>query len=273
MKKIIVFTILIFNLLSCVNIENKTTFESIAKDTTKKQQNYIMLEKVMENQKKNVKDNACSKLPYKQQLDSIKKFTTPDSVLSIDTDFINNTLFDRKVKINLSQYLKENDCLPCRYAKKTLISENEGFHNIGDIDGDGKNDFVFVLFPLNWCEEGQSYYFTNKNIPRLLTESNCCHPNSIFNVGDIDEDGICEIGQYYSSCASRFKALIVLTLKDDNWKEIGNCVFDLGYSRVESDYKLFVQKTEKGKFRMLEITDLTDSVKYYGKKHWIDFEF
>ncbi len=73
MKKIIVFTILVTIFLSCINSENKTTFESIAKDTTKKQQNYIMLEKVRENQKKNVKDDGFSKLPYKQQLDSIKK--------------------------------------------------------------------------------------------------------------------------------------------------------------------------------------------------------
>jgi hypothetical protein len=87
---------------------------------------------------------------------------------------------------------------------------------------------VFVWPQLSWCDlEGDAYYFTDTSLPRLETESGCCHPQSLFLVGDIDEDGIQEIGQYFSSCASRYKSLYVYSLKNNTWKEVGHSTFDL----------------------------------------------
>ena len=72
--------------------------------------------------------------------------------------------------MELEKYLKE-DCYPFRLNRVIQIQEFEGFQNIGDIDNDMKDDFVFVLNPLSYCEEGQSYYFSNPTIERIYTES------------------------------------------------------------------------------------------------------
>lgn len=204
-----------------------------------------------------------------------KLVMSQDSVFSNDDSYYQDSLFRLHNKL-LAYYFKKynsNSCEPIAYLKKDLKEEYLGFKNLGDINHNHRKDSVFVLNPLTLCEEknGQSYYFTDTTLPRLQTDSYCCHPSSIFSVDDIDEDGIDEIGQYYSSCVSRYKSLIVYSLKKGEWKQVGQCIFDLHYSEFETNYKSYVRKLKKNSFAMLEITDLTDKA-YVGKKHWVTFK-
>lgn len=147
--------------------------------------------------------------------------------------------------------------------KKVIKEEFEGLHYVGNIKNKHIMDSVFVL--------EQGYYFTDTTLSPLFTDSYCCHPSNIFLVGDIDEDGVSEIGQYYSSCASHYKSLYVYSLKNDAWKEIGHCVYDLHYMDIGKPFSYFVKKVCKNKFKMLEITDLTEDKTKIGKRNWIQF--
>jgi hypothetical protein len=222
MKKIIIL-VLLFNLISC----KKEIEKAEPKKTTTKPH--------------------AKKLSFDKQLEAIKNGTSKDSVLSNDIKFINDSLLKGKFKLDISKYeaeSKKKKCFPIRLAKK-MFNEfyNEGLNNLGDLNGDKKDDFVFVLHALSYCEEGDSYYFTDNSIPRILTDSNCCHPSSIINIGDIDEDGQAEIAEYYSSCASRYKAITIYSLKNNNWKEIKSFSFVLNDKYfIHKDFKNYSKK-------------------------------
>lgn len=160
----------------------------------------------------------------------------------------------------------------------TFFRDFEGTGYIGDINRNKTKDNFFVLYPVSACQfpgekswDGEAYYFTDTTLPRLQTESYCCHPASLFYVGDIDEDGISEIGQYYSSCSGRYKSLYVYSLKEQQWKEVGHVVYDLFYADGSKPYSAYVRKKAEGEFEMLEITDLTDK-QHIGQKHWVKFK-
>ena len=215
-------------------------------------------------QKKNTK---------KQSIDLIKidrELTSKDSIFSNDINFINDSILKSKFKLDISKYEilnKKNSCFPERISKK-VIKEfyNEDFENLGDLNNDKKEDYVFYLPYLNSCEKGDSYYFTDNSIPRIETESNCCHSKSIFSIGDIDEDGGNEIAQYYSSCASSFKRIYIWTLKNNKWKNVADFTFKLNdeYKIFEDFHKLH-KKTAKGKFKFLEIYDINSEGKLLKK--------
>lgn len=200
-------------------------------------------------------------LSYDWQLIAIKNNLSKDSILSNDIQFINDSILKGKFKLDISKYEAEyikKKCLPFKLSKK-MLSElyNEDFNNLGDINGDKKDDFVFVLHGLNYCEETDSYYFTDNNIPRILTDSNCCHTSSIINIGDIDEDGKCEIAQYYSSCVSRYKAITIYSLKNNQWKEIKTFSFVLNNKYlIPRDFKKLFKKTSKNNLEYYEINDI-----------------
>lgn len=202
------------------------------------------------------KEYEFKDLSYEEQIRLISENTTEDSVLSFDQKFINEKLLNGIYEVDIKQYLK-SDCYPIRRNKMNLIQAFEGFQNIGDIDNDGKDDFVFVLPSLNYCEEGESYYFSNPKIERIYTESNCCHPYSILDIGDIDEDGANEIAQYFSGCASRYKKINIWTLRDNKWKLIDNVQFTLNdfYEPFRDFHKLYKKKS-KGIVQFLEISDV-----------------
>lgn len=195
-----------------------------------------------------------------------------DSVLSTNKNFIENSILKGKCKVDLRKYSKPSyQCPPNKYKKQDLFNEFEGFQNVGDIDKDGKDDFVFVLRPLNFCEDGDSYYFSNPNIPRILTDSYCCHSYSILNIGDIDEDGSNEIAQYYSSCVSRYKHFKLWTLKNNQWKELAEIPFTINneYEQFKDFNKLF-KKIKKNEFQFLEISDVLGNGKVV--KEWKNVE-
>jgi hypothetical protein len=198
---------------------------------------------------------------YELTLAAIKKKIPKDFVLSNDIKFINDSILKGKFKLDISKYEIEGklkECYPIRIPKSTFKEfYNEGSNNLGDLNGDKKDDFVFVLHSLNHCEEGDSYYFTDNNIPRILTDSNCCHPGSIFNIGDIDEDGNCEIAEYYSSCASRYKSITIYSLKNNRWKEIKTISFVLNDKYIiPQDFKKLFKKTSKNNLEYYEINDI-----------------
>ena len=212
----------------------------------------------------------------------------PDTTTDINkvkaTDYVffsDSVLHGHKavLKYYFSKYASDSLCGKCEfYDRKDVKDEFEGLLYMGNINNNRIKDSVFVLKPLNWCKQegeekfdGQAYYFTDTTLPRLQTDSYCCHPSSLFLVGDIDEDGVAEIGEYHSSCASHYKVLNVYSLKNKRWKEIGSCIYDLFYMHIGKPYSYFVRKVSKNKFKMLEITDLTDDTTKIGKRNWKQF--
>lgn len=206
--------------------------------------------------------NSLKNLSYEEQIEVIKKGTSKDSIVSNDIFYINDSILKGNFKLDISRYElynKKNKCYPIRISKKT-VSEfyRQGFKNLGDLNGDKKDDSVFVLYGLNSCEDGNSYYFTDNKIPRIQTESYCCHPESLFSIGDIDEDGGNEIAEYYSSCASNFKTFRIWTLKDKKWKLIKQFGFYYNNGKYEAfkDFDKLYRKISKNKFKFLEISDM-----------------
>jgi hypothetical protein len=190
---------------------------------------------------------------------------TSDSVLSNSYSYYGDSLF-RGHKELLTFIIKKyyrDSCAPIIQSKKDLKDFFEGFKNLGDVNGDKKNDSIFILPPLNYCEdaEGQSYYFTDTSLPRLLSGSNCCHPCNFFKVPDIDEDGICEVGFYYSSCTSRYKSLEIYSLKNNQWQQIAASAFDiLTQAPDKVRFEDLVRKISRNKFQIKNFDE--------GKKYW-----
>jgi hypothetical protein len=192
-----------------------------------------------------------------------------NSILSNDIQYINDSILNGKFKLDISVYDLENSkrkCYPTYLKKEDFyeysidrdeLTTSKVFKNLGDLNGDGKDESVFVLPGLGYCEEGQSYYFTDNNIPRILTESMCCYAESIFTIGDIDEDGGNEIAEYYSSCASNFKSITIWTLKNQKWKSIDSFTFFYNNGKYEAfkDFHKLYKKISKNTFTFLEISD------------------
>ncbi|RPE08039.1 hypothetical protein EGT74_13275 [Chitinophaga lutea] len=145
---------------------------------------------------------------------------------------------------------------------------------LGDLNGNGQPDTVFVLPELSSAtDEGYSYYFTDTSLPRLPANTYCCHPSQLFMLDDMDEDGVREVGTYFTSCASRFKTLIVYSLENNDWQEKGRSVFDIFYNHPGSTvFPNYIRKKDKGKFEMLEYTDAGNR---HGQpvRRWLAFQF
>ena len=187
--------------------------------------------------------------------------------------FIGDSLLKGKIfllKNYLAKYHRDT-CGVIIYQDTLLKSEFEGVKNIGDINSDKLNDSVFVIPTFNYCDDGNSYVFFDTTLPRLNTDSYCCHPENLFSIGDIDEDGIKEICIFYSSCSSRFKSLIAYSLKNNQWKEIGRSLFDIGIMKPDKEKR--IQKTGKGKFKMLSIEGVVKNGKFGESKYWETFTF
>ena len=215
------------------------------------------------------KKSTYKKVNSKEEKENLKKNNPKDSILSNDILFINDSILKGKFKLDISKYVLENsknECFPNVIGKEEFYEYSiEGnrkftkeFKNLGDLNGDGKYDSFFILPSLGWCEEGQSYYFTDNNIPRIESESNCCHLESVFSIGDIDEDGGNEIAEYNSSCASNFKVFKIWTLKEGKWKIIDDFIFFYNNGKYEAfkDFHKLFKKISKNKFKFLEISDV-----------------
>jgi hypothetical protein len=212
-----------------------------------------------------------SKIDNKQsQPTTVIQKINKDSLLSKlneNIHFVGDKLFTNKTSLikHLVNTYQVDTCGIIAYEDSTLREGFEGLKTIGDINGNKISDSVFVLPPFNYCDDGDSYYFFDTTLPRLYTDSYCCHPDNLFPIGDIDEDGIIEICIFYSSCTSRFKSLIAYSLKNKTWKQIGRCTFDVGFMKPDKEKR--VRKVGKGKFKMLEIVDKGEN------KEWKQFSF
>ncbi len=171
-----------------------------------------------------------------------------------------------------------NDSFP--YHNELIYNEiNLHFKLIKGIKNKLKYDSIFLLPPINDCEDGYSYYFTNLSIPRIVTESYCCMLNNLFVVDDIDEDGISEIGLLESSCVTRYKKLSLYSLVNNKWKVINSCTFDVdSFVDTNIDYEgyfgleKYIEKVSKNKFRMNEKSIIIiDSMKIV-KDNWLYFQ-
>jgi hypothetical protein len=213
---------------------------------------------------------------HKAETTVVTKKINQDSLrqkLDENIHFIGDSLLKNK-EVLLKNYLSKYQTDTCgiiAYSDKDLKEGFEGIKNIGDINGDKIADTVFIVPPFNYCDDGYSYSFFDTTLPRLFTDSYCCHPDNLFSIGDIDEDGTSEICIFYSSCVSRFKSLIAYSLKDGQWKQIGRCTFDINVMKPDKEKR--VRKISKGKFEMLEIVINNFDKKPSGDKEWKQFTF
>lgn len=196
---------------------------------------------------------------------SIKRIIGKDSVLSNDHQYYQDSVYIENkhlIKFLFKKY-DIDTCIPLIYNKRYLGDSFKGFKNLGDINNDYKNDSVFVMPPLNMCEydDGQSYYFTDTILPRIKSESNCCSHELFFKSADIDEDGICEVGFYYSSCTSRYKSLKLYRLKNKHWEQIATADFDVRTQNPDKiEFEGLVRKISKNKLIIRNFLD--------GEKFW-----
>lgn len=162
------------------------------------------------------------------------------------------------ITVDLERYV-DPACPADTVLTDDYLERFEGIKDLGDLDGDGIREKVFILHAANRCEEGQSYYFSNPLISRIYTTSNCCHLSSLITIGDINEDGKAEVAEYFSSCASRYKAITVYSLNDSlHWKEIVSFPFVLNDSlSIEKDFEKLFKKASRGQLEYLEIQDVS----------------
>lgn len=176
-----------------------------------------------------------------------------DSIYSSDYLYYADSIIKGHKPILCSYFRKYNNdtCFPIVYGKKQIKEGFKGFKSLGDLNNDFKDDSVFILEAINTCDNGQSYYFTDTLMPRIMPDSYCCGLSSIFKLQDINEDGISEIGIYHSSCASRYKSVIIYSLMDKNWKKIAVADFDT-FTQDPSKVKFenIVRKISKNKFEV-----------------------
>ncbi len=178
----------------------------------------------------------------------------------------NMFLADDKLHPTVKYYIQDTGASVLLYE----LTDSMEFKVLGDINSDGKIDSVFLLPELFDGDLGQSFTFTDIRLSKIQTGVQCNHLANLFVIDDIDEDGIKEIGLYYSSCASRFKMLRVYTFESGQWNEAGSVVFDLNYTKPSMQKR--IKKIGKGKFAMREITDAgaPDSIVIQDK--WLNFE-
>ena len=184
-------------------------------------------------------------------------------VFTKNIDFFANVLL-KGHSASIRNYIRKyqpDSCGVIAYKNSDLKEGFEGVKAIRSVYSNKKADNVFVVPSFNHCDEGESYCFYDQTLPRLHTDSYCCHPSNLFVLPDMDEDGIKEIGIYYSSCTSRFKALNIYSLKSGKWKEIASSTFDTFMK--DSDkvrFDTLVKKISKSKFKVCNFAD--------GKTNW-----
>ncbi|AXO80992.1 hypothetical protein DZC78_11555 [Olleya aquimaris] len=172
-------------------------------------------------------------------------------------ELIANPIIHERIK----QCLKDTSII----VLTSMILENPTNYSkvkyLGDINKDGLNDSILIIPELyitkdKSYENGASVIFTDNQIPRIKVDVSCLETEYIFRAFDIDDDGIAELGKYYTSCASRFKTLELISLKNNNWNILGQVLFDTWYENPIIEER--IRKIGQNKFQMREITEEID---------------
>ncbi len=199
--------------------------------------------------------NIESKKTKTGQIDKTDSLT---SILNSNKQYLKDSLLRDNFGVieNYFSIYQSDTCIILTHKNSELKEEFEGIRILKGIKNDKQNDTVFVMPPFNYCDDGESYCFYDKTLPRLYTDSYCCHPDNLFVCNDIDEDGISEIGIFYSSCSSRYKSLRIFSLKNGQWKEIGTSDFDvLTQDPDKVRFEKLVKKLSKGTFELCNFNE------------------
>ena len=187
-----------------------------------------------------------------------RKERNTKEILQETVNFFSDSLLNGNrdiMKIYLEKYHSDT-CGNHDYTNIELKENFTGVRAIKSIRHKDEQDFVFVVPPLNNCDGGESYFFLDSSLPRLLTDSFCCHSDNLFVIEDIDEDGVNEIGIYYSTCVSRYKSLRIYSLKQNYWEEIATSTFDIQtQDTTEVKFDELVKKITKNKFEICNFED------------------
>jgi hypothetical protein len=211
--------------------------------------------------------------PTKQNDSTITyKKSDSDSVLIKKQNKLRDSLLaDPKLHPTVKYYIQDTNAV----VLLDQINDSVQYRILGDINGDGKKDSIFLMPEFLYSDStrslgdlGCSFTFTDRSLSRILKDDGCNQLDNIFVVGDLDEDGIKELGLYTSSCASHYKALRVYSYKENQWKEIGGVTFDLFYDKPPKEKR--IKKISKGRFAMREISDLGVKNQYHDT--WVYFE-
>ena len=190
---------------------------------------------------------------------SLKNRWTPQDV---KTKLINDPTLPPRIK----EYIVDSTILVLAQYFLENLETFKKVKAIGDINGDKIIDSIQLMPELiysseNGYEEGISIVFSDPKIPRIKVNSMCVNFDFLFPVGDIDEDGWLELGQYYTSCASRYKALILLKCnKKDQWDEVEHCSYDTYFP--EPHFSTRIRKVGKNQYELTEIVN--DNIDYFG---------
>lgn len=215
----------------------------------------------------------CLNNKKSNRLESLKSRDSTLHKLQENLKYISQFLIHKKesyLRIYLKEYLKDSNCLKC-YSSREINREWQGIKGLGYLHHGPTKDSVIIISEINSCLGEGIYAFTNPSLPFLTNGSDCLLLENIFSVGDMDEDGIDELGVYESSCVSRFKSLAVYSLKNRHWKEVGRCAFDI--YQEWPDKRNRIRKLKKGEFQMLEVLDNFPNKRLPVIRKWLKFSF
>lgn len=182
-------------------------------------------------------------------------------------DYRQALLSDSLLHKNVRHYLADTSNIILMKQMFEQIEEFRKFQVYGDINGDKQIDSAFLVPELQHTlrdgyEDGVTVIFSDVKIPPIKVNQMCVQFQNFFAVGDIDEDGWLEIGQYYSSCASRYKSLILLkcTPNHEEWVGVESCTYDTFYD--DPPWQQRIRKLGKNQFEMIEIEN--DNIDEFG---------
>lgn len=179
-------------------------------------------------------------------------------IFNSNKQYIKDSLLNEKSGIVDDYFLRyqSDTCGVLTHKNSELKEMFKGIRIIKGIKTDKKTDTVFVMPSFNYCDEGESYCFYDKTLPRLHTDSYCCHSENFFVCNDIDEDGFNEVGIFYSSCVGRYKSLKIYSLKKNAWQEIYTSIFDIMTKNPnEVEFSDLVKKLSKNKFQICSFSE------------------
>lgn len=176
-------------------------------------------------------------------------------------------LSDSLLHKNVRHYLADTSNIILMKQMFEQIEEFRKFQVYGDINGDKQLDSAFLVPELQHTlrdgyEDGVTVIFSDPKIPYIKVNQMCVQFQNFSPIGDIDEDGWLEMLQYYSSCASRYKSLILLkcTPNRKEWAEVESCTYDTYYD--DPPWQQRIRKLRKNQFEMIEIEN--DNIDEFG---------